>query len=719
MITGAAAAGGLLIGIATGPGRRWKRAVEATTAGSPDTLVNLWLKISPDNQLTVLVDKIEMGQGTHTGLAMLLAEELGADWNTVQVEHVPVRPEFATGQIIITFLTGGLGVSIPGFLEGTVRSTLDAGARLMNLMITGGSSATMVGWSLQREAGAAARQLLIAAGAAHLEADIADCDTRDSKVVHLPSGRSVTFGEVAADAATLETPDNVKLKDVADFKLVGQPLPRLDIPAKTDGSAVFGPDQRPPGMKFAAMVVPPLPELPLGDYDAADVREMDGVLAVVPIDNAVAVVADTWWTAQQATRKIRANFEAGALAGWSSTGYLEGLSTGLDDDDLDVDDSDGDVHTVLGGGGRVVEAEYTVPHLAHAPMEPLNCTAWVRNGECDVWTGTQVPLVTRKEAADTADVDADNVTVHVTLAGGSFGRRFNNDAVIRAVQIAKTVDYPVQLLYSREDDMASGYYRPAAVAKASGTFDETGQLTAWRYRHSGSVREVDTRPYTVPNFSHEILTVDEPIPTGPWRSVDHSQHGFFLESFADELAAAADLDPFEFRRRHLPADSRRRQVLDELESLAQWQGRGGNGRGRGLALYESFGTVVGLVLDVTVENDRLSMDRAVCVADCGIAVNPSSVAAQIEGAIVYGLTAAAYGEITSSDGAIEQQNFHNYQALRLANTPDIEVHLRNSGEFPFGAGEPGTPPSAPALANAVFAATGQRVRQLPLRQFNI
>lgn len=716
LIAGAAATGGLLIGIGTGPGRRWRRAVAAATANNPDILVNLWLKISPDNQVTVLVDKLEMGQGAHTGLAMLLADELGAEWDSIRVEHVPARPEFATGQIIMTYLTGALGLQIPGMLEGVTRWALDGGARLMNLMFTGGSSSTMVAWSLHREAGAAARQMLIEAGAERLEAHAGDCVTQNSRVVHVPSGRSVTFGEVASAAAERPAPDRPRLKAEDEFNLIGRPVPRLDIPAKTAGSAAFGVDQRPPGLKYAALAVPPLPGLTLASFEPGDAEQALGITQIVPIADGVAVIADSWWSAREGAKRIAARFQLGRLDSWSSAAHLESLSRQLAEADLDTEESDGDVAAAL-LGNRSVEAEYRVPYLAHAAMEPMNCTAWFHDGQCEIWTGTQAPLMMRKAAADAADLDPDDVIVHTTLAGGGFGRRFHADAVVRAVQIAKAVDYPVQLLYSREDDMAGGYYRPAVVARVTGAVDGQGQLVAWRYRYSGAGQDVDLRPYQVANYARESLDVEEPIVTGPWRSVDHSQHAFFMESFADELAAAAELDPFEFRRGHMAPDSRRRRVLDELEILASWKGRGGNGRGRGLALHESFGTVVGLVVDVDVRDDRLKLERVLCVADCGIAVNPNSVVAQLEGAIVYGLSAALTGEVTSSGGAIEQQNFHNYPVLRLGNTPRIDVHLRNSGEFPFGIGEPGTPPAAPALTNALFAATGQRFRRLPLRQF--
>ena len=402
------------------------------------------------------------------------------------------------------------------------------------------------------------------------------------------------------------------------------------------------------------------------------------------------------------------------LDAWSSHEFLDRLSADLDGTELDVESDEGELESAFENAAQDVEAEYRAPYLAHAAMEPMNCTAWVNGDRCEIWTGTQRPLIARKTAAEAADVDVDNVIVHTLLAGGGFGRRFADDAVKRAVSVARTVDFPVQLLYSREDDTASGFYRPAVVAKASAALDGDGQLAAWRYRYSGTASEVDATPYATPAHSVESLEVEQPIPTGPWRSVDHSQHGFFIESFADELAVAANADPFEFRRRHLPEDSRRRKVLDALEERAGWQGRGGNGQGRGVALYECFGTVVGLVIDVSVNDDDLRVDRVLCVADCGIAVNPDQVVAQMESAILYGLSAALSGEITSAAGAIEQDNFHNYPVIRLAEAPEIDVHLELSGAFPFGVGEPGTPPAAPALANAVFSATGVRHRTLPL-----
>ncbi len=716
LITGTAAAGGLLIGIGTGPGRRWRRAVEAA-GGNGHTLINLWLKISPDNRVTVLVDKLEMGQGTHSGLATLLAEELGADWDTLQVEHVPVRPEFANGEVILTFLRGAAGIHIPTMLDGSTRWAVNSAARWFNLMFTGGSSSIMAGWTLYREAGAAARQLLLEAGAERLEADPADCVTRLSRVVHSPSGRSLSFGEVAAAAAVRRAPSRPKLKAAEQFRLIGRPVPRLDIPAKTLGRAAFGVDQRPPGVRFAALVVPPLPGVALNSFDAGAAGGVPGVITTLPVDDAVAVIADSWWSAREGAKRVTARFSLEQRTDWSSSAHQDLLSRQLDEAELDIEDSAGDVATASNGQPYIVQSEYRVPYLAHIPMEPMNCTAWMHDDRLEIWTGTQTPLMCRAAAAEAAGIDADRVTVHTTLAGGAFGRRFHNDAVVRATQIARAVNYPVQLVYSREDDMTGGYYRPAAVARVSGAVDQRGQIQAWRYRYSGSAQEVDLLPYQVGSHSLESLSFDEPIPTGPWRSVDHSQHAFFVESFVDELAAAAGQDPFEFRRRHLPTDSRRRRVLDDLQTLAGWQGRGGNGRGRGVALHESFGSVVGQVIDVSVRDGRLALDRVICVVDCGVVVNPDAVVAQMESGIVYGLSAALYGEITSTGGAIEQQNFHNQPVLQLANTPPIDVYLRPSGDFPFGVGEPGTPPSAPALASAVFGATGQRCKQLPLTQF--
>ena len=714
--TGGLVGGGLVLGlggIAFAPNRIGIRPEDEKGPARLST----WLKIAPDNTITVIVPHCEMGQGVHTSLPMMLAEELDADWSDVRVEEAPSEDIYANGYVVRAFVPAA--ADVPKFMErfvdwGTYRLT-----RLMDFQVTGGSSSVRgTGFLGMRVAGGAARSMLIEAASKRWNVPVSECNAKLSRVTHAGSGRTATFGELAADAALLTPPVHPRLKSYAEYSIVGKPIPRIDIPSKVDGSAIYGIDVKIPGMLYATVAAAPVFGARLGAVDAAAVSAMPGIRKVVRLDNAVAVVADSYWRALKALRMLIPNFNATADDSQTSDTLAASIGKMLESGDARELFVSGDATATLAGASKAIEAEYRVPFLAHASMEPMNATARIAADRCEVWAGVQDPLAARKVAASAADMDADTVVIHNQQLGGGFGRRLPgaHDFIDQAVRIAKEMaPAPVKLIWSREEDIQHDYYRPAVIGRYKGAVDADGAPSVWTSRFNGSGGDAASVLYAMPNRDIRSVKVEHHVRQGSWRSVEHSQHGFFTESFIDELAHAAGKEPYQFRRdllEHLP---RHRAVLEKAAWMSGWGAAPAAGRARGIALVESFGSIVAEVAEVELIDGRIKVHNVWAAVDCGYVVNPDTALAQIEGGIIFGLSAALFTEITLRDGRVVQRNFDDYPMPKLADAPRIKVEFIRSDAPLGGLGEPGVPPIAPAIANAVFALTGKRLRSLPLR----
>ncbi len=723
--SGVTAGGILVVGVAIRPGdRRSELAPLVTTAGDGEQLLNAWVKIAPDNTVTAIVPHAEMGQGAQTALAQMLADELDARWADVRILEAPAEDGYANYPLAHGYLLGN--AKIPRLLLPTLNGTLLRVSDAMHLQITGGSlSIRTTGIHGMRVAGAAARELLVGAAAGSWDVPSSELSTGDGQVIHAASGRRASYASLATAAGALRPSASPRLKQPEEFTLMGKSLPRADIPAKVTGQARFGIDARLPGMKFATILRAPVFGAKLVSVDDGEAAKMPGVRAVVPLEDAVAVVADGYWQAHQALARVKPAWSATDADSVDSEALFAGFEREMDaavkDGTENTDVSRGDARKALSGAAKVVEASYRVPYLAHACMEPMNATARVENGRCELWTSTQNPLGFRYSVAEALDLPAAKVTVHNGYLGGGFGRRSIADYAIQAARLSRAVNAPVQLIWSREEDIRQDHYRPAVVSRFRGGLDAEGRLIAWdnQFVDKHDPAEASHVPYGIEHQFIHYVDSHTHVPFGPWRSVDHSQHGFFIESFVDEVAHAAGKDPFEFRRDLLADAPRHRAVLDLAAKKAGWGSPLGAGRGRGIALQQSFGTIVAQVVEVTVKDGKVAVDRVVCAVDPGFAVSPDGLTAQMESGIVYGLTAALYGEIYIEKGAVKQSNFHDYKMLRMDEAPVIETYIVNSGADWGGAGEPGTPAIAPALANAVFDATGTRIRELPVGRYDL
>lgn len=693
----ALAAGGLLIG--------FRLPVSAQVGGEPRAEAafapNAWIRIDADGVVTVLTDRSEMGQGVMTALPMLVAEELEVELARVRTQWAPADPAYVNP--------------------------------LLGSQATGGSTSVRAAWKPLREAGAVARELLIAAAAQTWGVSEQDCRARDGAVEHAGSGRRLTYGELAAKAATLPVPKVALLKDPGEFRLLGKPAPRLDVPEKVDGSARFGIDVRRPKMLTAVVARPPVFGARVSGYDAAAARRQRGVREVVQVDGGVAVVAEDFWQAQRARAALSVRWDAGAHAKLDSAAIRARFAEAAKSAGAQAR-RDGDPEGVLRGAVRRLRAVYEVPYQAHATMEPMNCTAHVQADRCDVWVPTQAQGSVQQTAAKITGLPAGRVHVHTTFLGGGFGRRFEQDFVTEAVQISKAVRAPVQVVWTREDDMRHDYYRPATYNVLTAGLDKRGRVLAWTHRTVGpsimsraipkmvqngidpsSVEGAANLPYAIPNIHVDYVTQDVGVPVGFWRSVGNSQNGFVTECFLDEIAQASKTDPYALRRALLKDAPRHRRVLELAAQKAGWEKRAPRGRHRGIAVMESFGSYVAQVAEVSYSpRAGARVHRVVCAVDCGVMVNPDTVRAQMESAVAWGLTATLKGAITLADGAVVQGNFDDYPLLRFDEMPDVEVHFVETDEAPGGVGEPGVPPLAPAVANALFAASGRRVRHLPI-----
>jgi isoquinoline 1-oxidoreductase beta subunit len=717
------AAGGLVVfGVAIRRGNRSAK-VAALVADQGDTLFDVWLKIAPDNTVTAIVPHAEMGQGVHTTLAMMLADELDADWSKVAVLEAPADPEYANYALARGY--SAPGVDFPAWLVDSVDGFFFRATQFMALQITGGSnSVKTTGQIAMRTVGAAARHALIEAAADAWDVPASELATRDGRVEHAPSGRSETYAALAPAAARLTLADKPVLKSPDEFRIMGTSPPRYDIPAKVDGTAMFGIDARLPGMAYAAVKAAPVFGGKVASADAAKVRDLPGVRKVVDLGNAVAVVADDYWQATRALEALAPDFDDAGNGHWEQSDIFRHFADDLDasaaagNEETDIEK--GDARTALETAARVVEAEYRVPFLAHAPMEPMNCTAVVRDGACELWLGTQNPLGFAKEVAGALGIEQDAVTVHNQYLGGGFGRRAFSDFAIQAARIAADARVPVKLIWSREEDTRHDHYRQASISRFRAGLDESGRALAWHnhYVNKYDPEEAPHIPYAIDNQRIVFTKSATHVPWGFWRSVDHSLHAFFTESFVDELATAAGRDPYDYRRDLLAHEPRFLAVLDLAAGKADWGRPLPADHGRGIAIHRSFGTIVAEVVEVRVTDGTAHVERVVCAADPGFAIHPDGLAAQMESGIAYGLTAALFGEISIRHGAVAESNFNDYPMLRIDQAPAIETHIINSNgaETLGGAGEPGTPPAAPALANAIFDATGVRIRELPVRR---
>lgn len=723
---GVMASGALVVGVAIRPGNRTSKLRPLVTEGE-EMLVNAWLKITPQNEAIAIVPHAEMGQGTHTALAQMLADELDMDWSLVSVMEAPAHEEYANYALAKGFFMGD--ADIPKALVGTVDGAFLALTKSMNLQITGGStSVRATGVAGMRVAGAAAREMLAQAAAREWDVPVAELELSGGIIFHAASDRSATYAEFAAKAAEISPPDKPRLKTAAQYTLMGTSVPRLDVPAKVDGSALFAIDTSLPDLRVAAIKQSPVfviskdeeIKVTVAAVDGSKALAMKGVEHVVNLGNAVAVVADGYWHAKKGLAAVDVRWKETEFDQVDQAGIFEQFGRDLDrvedTGDAEEDMVVGDVDDGLEAAVTRVEAEYRVPFLAHAPMEPLNCTARFENGRCEVWTGSQNPLDVRAKVAKVLDIDDEAVTVHNAYLGGGFGRRAMADFSVQAARIAKEINGAVKLIWSREEDIAQDRYRLATTSRFVAGLDENGYPIAWvnRYVNKHEPAEAPHIPYAIANQSIEWVESKLHVPFGPWRSVDHSQHGFFTESFIDELAVKAGVDPYRYRRQLLEAAPRHRAVLDAAAKLGNWGSWSGPGKGQGISLQKSFGTIVAQVVDVRVDGGKVKVERVACAVDAGFAINPDGLKAQMESGIIYGLTAALYGEISITEGRVKQSNFHDYQMVRMDEAPEIETVIINGGGTLGGAGEPGTPGIAPALANAIYQATGKRARQMPL-----
>lgn len=751
IVSGLAAGGGLAIayGIETLKDGDSKPKFGAST---PDhAVLHAYVKISPEGKITVAVPQAELGQGVTTAVPMMVAEDLDADWNDVQFELAPLDKDYGSSVIAeavpIFFME-------PGKAADVTREQLYKITPLVGLIITGGSSTVLGNYTYLRRVGAATKSLLVQAAADRLDVPASELTTEKSKVIHAASNRTLTYAELAEAAAEFTPDDDPKLKDPAEYTILNQPLGRLDTPQKSDGSAIYGIDVKLPGMVHAAIRHSEVFGGTLKEFDADSAMQRDGVIAVVPVlDNAVAVIAENTWTAQKAADELNVTWDLPEGDRFSTKKALGEYAQLFDDPAVNVLKEDETFSADWDRATKVVEAVYETPYLAHVCMEPMGCTALYEESETDneedaritVWSPSQSIGQSASQAATAANVKKENVTVHATLMGGGFGRRADMDFVRQASVIAKQLPgTPVKMTWSREQDVQQDTYRPATASRWRAGLDDDGNMTALDFVIVGKPVSADfnTRngtfvmfeakddismimpmsdsPYQFPSVRLGLNAQENPVPNGNWRSVTMSHNGFYQEAFMDEVAEAAGKDPVEFRRGLLSHKPDFVAALDATAEKGDWgkplaPGPEGSRRGRGIAFLEAFGSTVGQVVEVTVAaNGDLTVDRVVTVIDPHTVVNPNIVQAQIEGSVIDALTAALYGQIDVEDGKVVQSNFDTYRMMTMSEVPKIETHIFAQGGHPGGMGEPGVPAVAPALTSAIYNATGQRVRQLPI-----
>jgi isoquinoline 1-oxidoreductase beta subunit len=694
-----AVGGGILLGF------RLPEAAAQAPAGPPaagDFVPNAFIRISRANVVTLVISKAEMGQGISTALPMLIAEELEVDLGKVRVVTAPVDHAYNHPQI--------------------------------GQQYTGGSRSVASEWDRLRRAGATAREMLLAAAAATWKASRSSVRAETGRVLG-PGGRSLTYGELVDMARTMPVPRDVRLKDPSQFRLIGKPTLRLDSREKVTGAASFGLDAHVPGMLTALVARPPVFGARLLEMDATRARRVKGVTRVVAVPSGVAVIATSFWAAKKGRDALTLTWDHGE-GGSVDTDEMQAAYARLAQTPGQPVQRRGDAEAVINTADRRITVEYRMPFLAHAPMEPLNCLVALKGDRCDIWTGTQFQSVDRVNAARAADLSPEQVHIHTLYLGGGFGRRatFSSDFIVEAVHVAKAVGAPVKTVWTREDDIRGGFYRPMWHSTLSAGLDGLGTLLGWKHTIVGqsildgspwaaaakdgvdatSVEGAAEIPYGVGAIAVDLHTTAAPVPVLWWRSVGHTHTGFVVESFIDELAHAAGQDPYQYRRALLAKHPRHLGVLDLAAKHAGWGTPLPAGRARGIAVHASFGSWCAQVAEVSVQGTAVRVHRVVCAIDCGLAVNPMTIRAQMEGGIVFGLSAALYGRITLKRGRVQQSNFHDYPVLRMNAMPQVEVHIVPSTAPPSGIGEPGTPLMAAALCNALYALTGRRIRSLPL-----
>nr|WP_315255428.1 xanthine dehydrogenase family protein molybdopterin-binding subunit [uncultured Duganella sp.] len=697
----AAAGGGLMVGFWPGEGVAATAMASAATALPAE--LNAFIAIGADNSIVLTMPKVEMGQGTYTSIPMLIAEELEVDMDQIQVRHAPPNAKVYGAPFGDQFTGGSLTI------------------RLM--------------YEPMRQTGAAARMVLVQAAANEWQVPANSCRAERGEVVHSASGRRIKYGKLVAAASQIAAPEKIALKDPKDFKLVGKPAKRLDAKGKTDGSAMFGIDAQAKGLKVAVVAASPVIGGKLKSVNDAKARKLRGVRQVVKLDNAVAVVADNYWYAKQGLAALDIVWDEGKYAKLSTDDVRATMVAALQKPGH-VARNDGDALKALAADGKRVEALYINPMLAHATMEPMNCTVHVKgDGTAEIWTGSQVPARARDDAAKVLGLAPEKVTLHNHYIGGGFGRRLYTDYVTQAAAVAKQVKGPVKLVWSREEDIQHCLFRGLYAHSVSASLDAQGKPVAFSHKIAGpsnlaafapgwlkdgldidNVEGSDIFSYDIPNMRSEYTQEDGPVPTAFWRGVGPTRNMTVLESFIDELALKAGQDPLAYRLSLLDKQPRAAAVLKAAAQKAGWGEKLPARSGRGIALMRAWGTYLAQVVDVTVSDDgEVTVKRVVCAVDCGQVVNPDTVVAQIQSGINYGLTAGLFGVITIKDGRVEQSNFHDYPILRMSQAPRIDVVIVQSSEAPGGIGEPGTAGVGAALTNAVFAATGVRVREMPLR----
>ncbi|MEM9938360.1 MAG: molybdopterin cofactor-binding domain-containing protein [Pseudomonadota bacterium] len=720
-ITAGVMTGGVLaVGVGIREGHRAPKLAGMMT-DEGETLVNVWVKLDQNNTVTAIVPHSEMGQGVWTSMTQMLADEMDADWEKVTFEQAPAHEAYANYPLGREFIMNSEGTNVPGFVQDTLNGAFMRVAQSMSLQITGGSTAVrFTGMGGMRIAGAAAREMIVKAAAKSWKVPASEIRTEKSYVFHDASNRSEPYAAFAEQAGKYSPPTQPKLKTPDQYTFMGKSMPRHDIPAKVDGTAEFGIDVDLPGMKYAAVMGPPVLGATVESVDDTYARAEPGFIKVLNKGSFVAVVADGYWQAENAIRQLDVTWSKTGAEALNSADIYNQQRTAIETGSPKKDVAVGDAPEATAAAARVYEAEYTVPFLAHAAMEPLNATAWVHDGKVEIWSGLQNPLAVRDEIAGMMDVKKHDVQVHNVLLGGGFGRRALPDYPLMAVEIAADFDHPVKMIWSREQDTQQDWFRPAVVSHLRAGLDEEGMPVSWEntYVQKEDPPEASHIPYKIDDQLIQYLDAEHHVRFGPWRSVDHTQHGFFIESFIDELAHEAGMDGYAYRRKLVEHAPRYVTVLDEVAEASGWGREVAEGRGLGIALVDSFGTVVAQVVEVDVTGPEPRVIHVWCAADPGYAMNPDGFTAQIESGIIYGLTAALYGDITIENGAVMQSNFHDYQMLRIDQAPEITVKIINSGAKVGGGGEPGTPPIAPALANAVFAATGQRIRTQPIANLN-
>jgi len=665
--------------------------------------LNAWIRISTTNTVTIVIDKSEMGQGILTALCMIAAEELDCDWKKITTEFAPAAKEYFN----------------PAF----------------GMQGTGGSSSVRSSWDPMRKAGAAARDMLLQAAAAQWKVEKSTCRTENGMIYHDATKRSLTYGNVAVAAAKLPVPQDVPLKDPKKYRIIGKPTKRLDTTDKVNGRAQFGIDVQQGGMLYAVVARCPVFGGKVASFDATKAKAVPGVKTVIQISSGLAVIADNTWAAMQGRRALDVKWDEGPNANASSEGISKLFADQMSKPAAEAR-KEGDAATALSGASQKIEAVYEAPYLAHATMEPINCTADVTTDRVEVWAPTQFQTMAQGAAAKICGFKPENSFIHTTYLGGGFGRKAGTDFVIEAVETSKALGRPVKLTWSREDDTQHDYYRPASYAKLAGGIGADGWPVAWTTRVAcssimeawfpgstknnldpTSVEGLANLPYSIPNIHVDYVRTEPGIPVGFWRSVGASQNGFFSECFMDELATAGKKDPYEFRRHLLDKAPRHLGVLELVAQKAGWDKPLPAGRYRGIAVLEAFQSFAAQVVEISVDRRARSVKvhRVVCAVDVGRVVNPANIVMQSESAIVYGLSSALYGEITIAKGRVVQTNFNTYPVLRIDAMPVVETYIVPSEEKPTGAGELAVPPVVPALCNAIFAATGKRIRRLPIR----